>query len=64
MNFKVCGACAFYTEGSTRAMVQATFDSHSCVRRHITGMVPTMHPLEEASWVTEHLKRRGGVAVA
>ena len=63
MHYKVCGACAFYATGSTAAMVAETFNAHSCLRRHITGAVPTMHPLEEASWVTAQLRQRGMVGV-
>ena len=65
MHYKVCGACAYYVKGSTPEMVREAFDDHSCKRRYpVHGMEPTMHPLEEASWVTAQLKRKGMVGVA
>jgi len=65
LHFKVCGMCAFYAKASTPEQVTEMFDSHSCKRRHpMSGMKPTMHPLEEASWVMASLKKRGGMVVA
>ena len=58
LHFKVCAGCAAYFKGDEQD-VRDDFSMHRC--RPIEGS--TMSPMEEASWLTWNLRRRGYVAV-
>ena len=63
-SYHVCPNCARYFKGDSGNEVNEQRIDHICRKlRHPAGAKPTMGASIESEWISDHLRRAGGVPV-